>query len=118
MNPPMADRGHGHPSVRPRVFLRQTPRDWAPRDNLGTGGTGRTSSPCDVPFSYASGPIPRYRETVARHAAQAPALRVARPSNSCSLRSAQSRTAPQAVSATSGFPVSWSGDTNAMKHPG
>jgi hypothetical protein len=29
-------------------------------------GTGRTSSPCDVPFRYAPGPIPRYRGTVAR----------------------------------------------------
>ena len=26
----------------------------------------RTSSPCDVAFRYASGPIPRYRGTVAR----------------------------------------------------
>ncbi len=26
----------------------------------------RTSSPCDVPFRYASEPIPRYRGTVAR----------------------------------------------------
>jgi hypothetical protein len=26
----------------------------------------RTSSPCDVPFRYASGPIQRYRGTVAR----------------------------------------------------
>jgi hypothetical protein len=28
--------------------------------------TFRTSSPCDVPFRYASDPIPRYRGTVAR----------------------------------------------------
>ncbi|MDH3897322.1 MAG: hypothetical protein OEV18_08020, partial [Deltaproteobacteria bacterium] len=26
----------------------------------------RTGSPCDVPFRYASEPIPRYRGTVAR----------------------------------------------------
>jgi len=26
----------------------------------------RTSSPCDVPIRYASGPIPRYRGTVVR----------------------------------------------------
>ena len=29
-------------------------------------GRLRTSAPCDVPFMYASGPIPRYRGTVAR----------------------------------------------------
>ena len=29
-------------------------------------GTGRTGSPCDVPFRYASEPIPRDRGTVAR----------------------------------------------------
>ena len=29
-------------------------------------GTGRTSSPCDVLFKYASGPIPRCRGTIAR----------------------------------------------------
>jgi hypothetical protein len=38
---------------------------------------------------------------------------VARPSSSRSLRSAQSRTAPQAVSRTSGFPVSRSRDSNS-----
>ncbi|MGB5923747.1 MAG: hypothetical protein WBG24_16830 [Syntrophobacteria bacterium] len=51
----------------------------------------RTGGPCDAPFRYVSEPIPQYRGTVARHAAQAPALRVARPSSSRSLRSAQSR---------------------------
>ncbi|MGB6281664.1 MAG: hypothetical protein WBF55_02940 [Syntrophobacteria bacterium] len=51
----------------------------------------RTGGPCEEPFRYASEPIPQYRGTVARHAAQAPALRVARPSSSRSLRSAQSR---------------------------
>ena len=39
----------------------------------------RTGSPCGVLFKYASDPIPRYRG-IARHAAQAPALRVAHPS--------------------------------------
>ncbi|MGB6381558.1 MAG: hypothetical protein WBG51_10315, partial [Syntrophobacteria bacterium] len=29
-------------------------RDYAPRDKLGTGGTGRTGSPCDVPFRYGN----------------------------------------------------------------
>jgi hypothetical protein len=38
----------------------------APRDKLGTSGTGRTGSPSDLPFRYASGPIPRYRGTVTR----------------------------------------------------
>jgi hypothetical protein len=28
----------------------------------------RTGGPCDVPFRYASEPIPQYRGTVARHA--------------------------------------------------
>ncbi|MGB6376281.1 MAG: hypothetical protein WBG24_06110 [Syntrophobacteria bacterium] len=36
------------------MFLRQAPRDYAPRDKLGTGGTGRTGSPCDVPFRYGN----------------------------------------------------------------
>jgi hypothetical protein len=36
------------------------PRIWPPfRASSGVG-------PCDVPFRYASGPIPRYRGTVAR----------------------------------------------------
>jgi hypothetical protein len=53
-----SDRGYGRPSGRPRVFLRQTPRDEL--------GTSRTSLPCDVLNKYASGPVPRYRGTVAR----------------------------------------------------
>jgi len=44
--------------------------------SLASSGVG----PCDVPLRYIPEPIPRYRGTVARHAAQAPALRVARPS--------------------------------------
>ena len=69
----------------------------------------RTGGPCDVPFRYASEPIPQYRGTVARHAAQAPALRVARPSSSRSLRSAQSRKrVPSFVVSRQQF----------MKHPG
>ena len=45
--------------------------------SLASSGVG----PCDVPFRYTSGPIPRQRGTVSRHAEQAPALRVARPSS-------------------------------------
>jgi|GEM_PF-1061954 len=68
------DHGYGRPSWRPRVFLRQA----QDRRTLRRTVQVRLG-------------IPRYRGTVARHAAQAPALRVARPSSSRSLRSAQSR---------------------------
>jgi hypothetical protein len=51
-----SSRLYGPEAVRPRVFLPQAPRDYAPRAKHGTGGEGRTSSPCDVPFRYGSGP--------------------------------------------------------------
>ena len=54
------------------------PRMWP--SFLASSGVG----PCDVPFRYASEPIPRYRGT---------SCQVASPSSSRSLRSAQSRTA-------------------------
>ncbi|MEJ2235996.1 MAG: hypothetical protein P8X67_18990 [Syntrophobacterales bacterium] len=52
------------------------PRIWP--SFLASSGVG----PCDVPFRYASEPIPRYRGT---------SCQVASPSSSRSLRSAQSR---------------------------
>ena len=63
------DRGYGRPSLRavgspsrkPGVIGCSFGR--LPATALGTG---RTSSLCDVPFRYASGPIPQYRGTVVR----------------------------------------------------
>ena len=46
--------------LRPRIWSSFLASSGVPSTTL------RTGSPCDVPFRYASEPIPRYRGTVAR----------------------------------------------------
>ena len=65
------------------------PRIWP--SFLASSGVPSTGSGQAAPATYRSGTPRNQHPAVARHAAQAPALRVARPSSSRSLRSAQSR---------------------------
>ena len=54
--------------LRPRIWPSFRASSGVPSASLPatTLGTGRTGSPCDVPFRYASEPIPRCRGTVDR----------------------------------------------------
>jgi len=129
MNPPKADHGYGRPSWRPRVFLRQTPRDYARdrQDRLPLRRTvqvrlgfdfgfwisdlGFLSTVNDIELTVQmSRFVLRFSQAFQQIFIPQSAFRNPHSSTRWHTHLLRARSAP--LSPASGFPVSWSRDSN------